>query len=514
MYAQISLLLLLTIASGLARNVPICSLATIALLHLVIELPPPKTPRWVQVVLLTLCLCVGQEWAQSNKNHDSSNGTFVLGLTGILTVVLQILAVLASKNLIIWLNPMADDTNRRKVVATRIDELIFPMIWLTIQGVLLSCSQTLIGTQTSLYPPWIAGNHLESFLDAVFAQCFSSLLQAIWIASSGQNVERLKATATTSTTKPLQDSVQAFLQRTYLSVSFIGILLCGGLVSSTINRQNSSSIKIGCTRPNIPSSVPSVLQAIEKDFDHGGVMMLLPASSGYIHDVDRFIQFKAEITNITRNSATVVVPTHNFKDDMACGARMLLQIYPLGEKHFLNSYTNTVTKKTGKMLKEKNDIGSTFLTWRSRWIERGRGSLLIATAICLDHEFPEIFQSYHSPDLLLIPNSAWSTAVNVSRIEGIKRFAKQKRTAVLFCSDGMSGYVDPTGRTVTSTAPGSFFVDYNQDSRGLMPGIRIGLWWTLPLSLLLLNRAVQRLVLQDVMESDIGSSSEAGKFEA
>lgn len=487
MYRHITLWLLLLVISYISRGQPGYSILGIAVWYYVIGIRKTKSVRPIYDALFLAAFVLGSCWADNLQDFKDETALIKHVSRSIAVGGAQLLAILSAQQLINWFE--TDSRTSTRCQSTLTDQLVFPTIWFLLQEVFFRHDiHGFLGTQATMYPTWMIGNRIEPFLDAAYAQTLAVL--AIRYASvekpiSGETVTVGEKDKLDSVVETPRGSLRTIRNVCCLALSVTLLMGLMGAVFSFWSDNNPDLLRVGCIRPKDVSSSKSVLEALQEQVIKGNAISLLPASASYISEVPDFVRFKQDIAKIT-DLSTVVVPTMSFSNETACHMRMKLQIYPLGEEKFLNSYTAEVTKKTGPMVRERIDIKSLFLTWRSRRVSKRQGSLSIACAICLDSEFPRIFQTDHTPDLLMIPNSAWSSAVNGSRIEHMRTFARSTKTAVLFCDLDRSGYVDSTGRLVSHSGTGSFSINYDQTTRGHLVGLHLGLWWvSIPLALIL-----------------------------
>lgn len=500
---RLALWLLLTTLCYLAPLRPLLSVLAIGLLHFTGTLCAERLLSLYGAAFLILPFVLGSACAQSVVLYSKDEDLVIRQLFGLVLVgCAQLIAILGSQRLRAWLRYEEVNSRTKPSSSLGIDQLIFPLFWFFCHEILPNHNaHGFIGTQASLYPIWLATNNISTFLDAIVGQCLSELILRGTDELQGQNLDSKdeKQTAVTLV-QPSWHSMSVY-QILQLPICILLSIHGAGMIFASSVKHNPNMIQIGCVHPQDHRSTVSVLTALRQQVASGNDISLLPATAAYINNTPDFLKFKEDILRVT-SQKTVVVPTHDFREEKACERMMHLQVYPLNEEKFLNSYSvSRIKAAVGDVKYERNMIGSLFLTWRSRQARSPQRSLLVATAICLDEEYPNVFLNEHSPDLLLIPNSAWSQKVSGSRIDLTRALVKRTGTAALYCDQGQSGYIDPTGRVITHSSKNSFSIQYDQSTNGELYSLRPGFWWTIVPILLVAFRIMHRLQVGNALNA-------------
>lgn len=377
--------------------------------------------------------------------------------------------------------------NRDKVLKILFDLSFLGLMWTSgceLLSYFYGHDYTLLSSDAAIYPRILSGNVLPHFLDAIFAYGISAQLEALLLSRvlPRRGCAILAGEHEDSTQKCRADSDLLYTVSSLLAV----ILVVMWLVVLLTRHSIASTIRIGCTNPTGFTSNETVIEQVRQEMAYVDVLVL-PATANYITDVNEFLNFKKRLTQIIDGQlVSVIFPTQDFRTESACQGRYNLQVYNLGEdeKTTMNTYTHKIFKARDGLTYYNIKLQSLFRTWVTLRVQDRFGRLMMASAICIESDFPNVFNRRElGPDLLIVPGSSWTKSAPGDRIKAMTVLAIRKSTNILYCDDNESAYIDSSGMLTYQSGPDSFSVSYDLLDKGAL-GYCIGLWWVvIPLSI-------------------------------
>lgn len=352
---------------------------------------------------------------------------------------------------------------------------------------------SILSTNAVLYPIWLSSNGANLFLDAILSYGLSEALE-IWLEDQSlpTDFDDLKDDiAHEDCSLECKCESSSKLNMVYIVALAIGALWIFVLLT---RHSPASSVRIGCTNPVGLITNNTVIEKVREEMAYVDVLVL-PATANYITDVNDFTRFKATLEKVIDGQlVSVVFPTQDFREEQTCDGRYNLQVYNLGEDEetTMNSYTHTVIKANSAVSHERLILQSLFRTWVSLRVQDKYGRLIMASAICLESDFPNVFRGTQGPDLLIIPASSWSMSSPKAKMKAMTELAIKKSTNILYCDSHESAYIDSRGKAVRQFGQDSFSINYDLLDKGIL-GYRLGLWWILAPVCVVCTRMVRGL---------------------